>query len=121
MLRPGELAALRGTMNSSFTSRCDILANVGGEDDLGQVAEDWQPLNSAPVPCRIVPLTGVSERDVADQTTSTAEAAIILPYDTVITPAHRIRIVGGQTYEVAYRHPAQSEDLSLLCDCKLIE
>lgn len=127
MLRTSELSAMRRTMNSSFADTCDILGNVGAQNALGQQSDNWQPVNKAngvvvPVPCRVVPLGGNDESDVANATTSSAEASIIVPFNTVVGAANRIRIYGsGVVYEVNYRHPAQSEDLSLLCDCKLVE
>ena len=124
MLRATELSAMRGCVNRAFPDKCDILTNQGTDNGLGQMTDHWivaTPATDSNLGCRVMPLTGTSERDVADQTTATAESTILLPYFAPVTAAQRVRVKSTQAvYEVVYCHPVGAEDLSRFVDGKIV-
>jgi hypothetical protein len=81
---------------------CEILSQPSGTDTWGggdETSEEWDV--SASVRCAVIDAGGMPiQATVAQQESARMQKIILFPRGTEVTGANRVRVVGGDTYEV---------------------
>jgi hypothetical protein len=90
-LDSGGATALSG--GSALTDLCDILKNTGPADGIGGFGDNWVAV-ATDVPCSVAVKTPSVDRTEGEKITAVGVYEFMLPSDTVITPANRLRFQG---------------------------
>jgi head-tail adaptor len=114
---------MRSSINQLMPDSCNILAGTLTSDGMGGNTEAWGTL-TAGVACRVDYRssnigTGGREQITGGALLPYQMAVITLPYDTTVTPAHRIE-VDSNVFSIQSVNTGQSWKAVTRCTCELV-